>query len=75
MPKVYLSAEDRMMDAEARKLRAELLAAGFRNADLAEWLGCSPQNIGYLWKNKSFSWRQILIVQAHLRRYEERGDL
>lgn len=71
MPRTFLTNEDRLLDLECRKLHANLLAAGIKNPQVAEWLGCSVQNVSYLWRNKSFSFKQYLILQDKLERMQK----
>lgn len=66
MPKVYLTEADRLCDRELKKLHGALLAEGITNKVIATWLGCSSQNVGQLWKNQSFSFKQILIIKDNL---------
>lgn len=67
MPKVYLSEADQLADKELKSLHAELIVQGIRNKKIAEWLGCSEQNVSQLWKNCSFSFKQILVIKQKLK--------
>lgn len=66
MPKIYFSEADQLAEKELRSLHAELFAQGIRNRQIAEWLGCSEQNVSQLWKNRSFSFRQIVAIRHEL---------
>lgn len=71
MPRVFINDADRIVDRELKRLHARVLVAGYKNSDIARWLDCTPQNVGYLWKNNSFSWKQILIIQERLKDFED----
>lgn len=71
MPKVYMSEADRLCDRELKRLHGELLAEGIRDKTIALWLGCTAQNVGQLWKNHSFSYKQILVIQKELEKVKE----
>lgn len=71
MPKIFLSKAEQLAARELKKLHAELLAEGIRDKTVAEWLGCTPQNIGQLWKRSSFSFGQYLVILEQLRRIKE----
>lgn len=73
MPKIYLSKAEQFAARELKKLHAELLAEGIRDKTVAEWLGCTPQNIGQLWKRASFSYGQILVILEQLKRIKEQN--
>lgn len=73
MPKIYRSLAESLAARELKKLHAELLAEGIRDKTVAEWLNCSPQNIGRHWKNNSFSYAQVLVIQEQLRAIKEEG--
>lgn len=71
--KIYLSRAEQLAARELKKLHAELLTEGIRDKTIAEWLNCTPQNIGQLWKRSSFSFGQILVIQEHLKRIKEQN--
>lgn len=68
MPKVFLNDADRICSREHKKLHGELMAEGVTNRQIASWLNCTAANVGQRWKNCSFSYRQILIMQHELER-------
>ena len=68
MPKVYLTEADQLVEKELKALHAELIVQGIRNRTIASWLGCSEQNVSQLWKNCSFSFRQIVAIRHELKK-------
>ena len=70
MPRVKLNREEYLVRDAVKKLHGQLLAEGIHDVDVAGWLHCTPQNISRHFRNGSFSYRQILIIQARLEEYE-----
>ena len=75
MPKIYFSEADRLAEKELTALHAELFAHGIRNKKIAAWLGCSEQNVSQLWKNCSFSFKQILVIKQKLKEVTESTEV
>ena len=68
MPRVKQNRYDYMVKDQVKALHGELLAEGIRDTTVAEWLGCSSQNVGSHFRNGTFSYKQILIIQGELNR-------
>ena len=74
MPKIYLTEADRLVSKELKLFHGELFAHGVRNKDIAGWLGCTEQNVSQLWKNNSFSYKQILLIKQKLEERKKEDD-
>ena len=68
MPRVRQNREDYLVKDAVKKLHGQLLAEGIRDTEVATWLGCSSQNTSSHFRNASFSYKQILIIQDNLKR-------
>lgn len=66
MPRVKLNKIDYLVRDRIKNLHGRLLAQGLKNVDVAKWLGCSPQNVGYHFRHGTFSYRQIVTIEEHL---------
>ena len=70
MPKVFLTEADRQLDRNLKTLHGRLLAEKITNKDISQWLHCTPQNVGYLWRTNGFTYKQILTIELELERYQ-----
>ena len=72
MPKVKLdhiaNHEEYLVRDAVKALHGKLLAEGIHDTDVAEWLGCSSQNVSNHFRNCTFSYRQVLIIEDNLKR-------
>lgn len=71
MPRIRQNKYDYMVLDQVKALHGELLAEGIRDTEVARWLDCSSQNVGAHFRNGSFSYKQILIIQDHIDRIKE----
>lgn len=72
MPRVRSKEYDYLVKDRIKALHGELLAEGVHNVEIASWLGCTPQNVGAHFKHGSFSFKQILIIEDHLKKLQDR---
>jgi len=70
MPKVYLSEADRLCNKKLKQLRGRLAAERITNDQVGEWLNCTGANVAKHFRNGSFSYRQILVIEDRLSRIE-----
>lgn len=66
MPRVLQNKYEYMVRDKVKALHGRLLAEGVRDTEVARWLGCTSQNVGNHFRNASFTYKQILIIQDHL---------
>ena len=74
MSKIIIGRDNRLVDRKLRRLHADLLSFGVSNTDIAEWCGCTSQNISQRWKTGGFTGRQIIIMQDRLEALKEQED-
>lgn len=73
MPRVKLNREENMVRDAVKKIHGQLLAEGIRDTEVAEWLGCTSQNVSSHFRNATFSYRQILVIEDHLKQHAKRN--
>lgn len=66
LPKVKLNQQEYMINDFFKDLLWECKKAGFTQAQQAEEIGCSQQNINYLYSHQSMSVKQYLIIRSKL---------
>lgn len=66
MPKVKLSQQEDMIKKAFDDLLWECKRAKFTQEQQAEAVGCTQQNINYIYSHQSMSYRQYLIIRAKL---------
>lgn len=66
MPRIRANRYDYMTADKVRRLHGELLAEGIRDTEVAEWLGCTSQNVGSHFKRGTFSLKQYIIMMDKL---------
>ena len=73
MPRIKLKKYDYMVMDRIKALHGALLAEGIRNPEVASWLGCTSQNVGSHFRNGTFTYKQVLIIEDHLRMIREKS--
>lgn len=78
MPRVKLDRianhEEYLVQDATKQLHGRLLAEGIHDTEVASWLGCSSQNVSSHFRNCTFSYRQVLIIEDNLKRKENRNE-
>lgn len=72
MPRVKTKEYDYLVKDRIKALHSELLAEGIRDTDVAEWLDCTSQNVSAHFRQASFSFRQVLIIEDHLKKLRDK---
>ena len=72
MPRVHQNQYDYLVKDRIKALHGELLAEGIRDTEVAKWLNCTSQNVSAHFKRASFSFRQILIIEDHLKKLRDK---
>lgn len=72
MPRIYERRFEYAAEDEIRNLHGQLLAEGIHDAEVAEWLGCSPQNVSRHFREASFSFRQVVVIRGRLKEEREK---
>lgn len=67
MPRIRQNKYDYMVLDRVKDLHGRLLAEGIRDTEVAEWLGCTSQNVGAHFRNATFNYKQILIMEELLK--------
>lgn len=75
MPKIFTKETDRLAYRESRRLLGECRSAGVNNATIADWLGCTSQNVGQHFRKGTFSLGQALVIRAGLEKIRKENDL
>lgn len=71
MPRIRQNKYDYMVLDRVKALHGRLLAEGIRDTEVAEWLGCSSQNVGNHFRHGTFNYKQILIMEDRLQKRKE----
>ena len=69
MPRISANRYDYIVRDKVKSLHGQLLAEGIRDTEVAEWLGCTSQNVGNHFRNATFSYKQILVIEDHLKEH------
>ena len=69
MPRIKQNRDEYLVRNAVKALHGRLLAEGIHDVDVAQWLNCTSQNVSSHFRNATFSYRQILIIEDHLVRY------
>ena len=71
MPRIKRAKNDYMVRDELKQLHGQLLAEGISNKKVGEWLDISGQCVGQHFKNASFSYRQVRVMETGLAEVRE----
>ncbi len=71
MPRILQNKYEYMVRDKVKALHGRLLAERIRDTEVAKWLGCSSQNVGNHFRNATFTYKQILIIEDHIKTLEK----
>ena len=74
MPRIKQNRDEYIVRDELKQLHGQLLAEGIRDVQVGQWLNCSGQNVGKHFKNASFSYKQVRIIQNNLAAVREANE-